>query len=455
MTSHRNPTLSKARFAAGRQCLKRLYLESYHRELADPVSEAAQARFDVGNAVGELARWRFPGGRLIEETYLQHDRAVAATQRLLAGSPVPPLYESAFTFEGIRIRADIIPENVSGAFQLVEVKSTTGVRETHMPDVAIQLYALEGAGLSPERAYLMHLNNQYVYQGGEYDLEQLFTLSDVTDQARQFAADIVPGELARMWETLQGDVPPEIEVGPHCDQPYRCPFYGYCHPGEPEAPDTDPTLARVGESLGQELAVIEPPVSFLDFETFMPALPRYVGTRPYQTIPFQWSLHIQQAGGGLTHRHFLNEDAADPRERLITSLLPAVPASGSIMTYSSYEKRILSELAEAFPQYQAPLHSLRDRLFDLYPVTRRNYRHPALSSYSLKAVLPFLAGGLGYEDLGIQEGTEASIAYLRLIDGDASETERAQLRADLLAYCARDTEALVEVLAALRRASGI
>ena len=230
MTTYRNPTLSKSRFIAGRQCLKRLYLESYHHDLADPVAESQQYRFDTGNEVGELARRRFPGGRLIKETHLQHDRAVATTKSLLSANTVPPLYEAAFTFEGIRMRADILRKSAGDAFDLIEVKATTGVREVHIPDVAIQLYALEGAGLSLDGAYLMHLNNQYVYQGGDYDLDQLFSLADVNDDAWRFVEESVPGDLARMWEALQQNMPPDIEIGPHCTKPYQCPFYGLLPP---------------------------------------------------------------------------------------------------------------------------------------------------------------------------------------------------------------------------------
>ena len=458
MTTYRNPTLSKSRFTAGMQCLKRLYLESYHRDLADPVGESQQYRFDTGNEVGELARRRFPGGRLIKETHLQHDRAVATTKSLLSANTVPPLYEAAFTFEGIRMRADIIPESGGDAFDVIEVKSTTGVREAHIPDAAIQLYALEGAGMSVNRVYLMHLNNQYVYQGGDYDLEQLFSLADVTERARQFVSDTVPGELAQMWETLQQDAPPDIEIGPHCTKPYQCPFYGYCHRAEPERPEVS-AVASAGEpTIGPALASLlrgaNHPVSFLDFETIMPALPLYAGTRPYQTIPFQWSLHLQDADGTLSHWEFLNDDAADPRERLITSLLAAVPTAGSIVVYSSYESRMLNELAQAFPQYDHPLLALRERLFDLLPIIRGNYKHPALPNNSLKSVLPVLAPGCGYNDLEIQEGALASVSYLRMIAADTPAEEKARIRQNLLAYCARDTEATVKVLDALRAAAG-
>ena len=159
--------LSKSRFQYGLQCLKRLYLESYHQELADPVDPGLQARFDTGTTVGEVARQRFPDGRLIEETHLEHDQAVETTQALLSDDSVPALYEPAFTFQGIRTRVDVLNRNASGEFNLVEVKSSTRLKPEHITDVAIQMYAVEGFGIPINKAYLMHLNNIYVYPGGE------------------------------------------------------------------------------------------------------------------------------------------------------------------------------------------------------------------------------------------------------------------------------------------------
>ena len=447
MRSRSSPQLSKSRFTAGLQCLKRLYLECHHRELADPIPEDRQAIFDIGHAVGELARGRFPGGALIAEPYYEHFQAVETTKALLASARVPPLYEAAFEFEGIRLRADILRQSGGGAFDLIEVKANTSVKAEHIPDVAIQLYVMEQSGTSVNRAYLMHLNNQYVYQGEDYDLEQLFSLVDVTEEARRFTVERAPDDLARMWEALGQDEAPDVATGRHCVKPYTCPFFGHCHQAEPGPAAGEP---YVSPSLASELEELRYPVSFLDFETFNPALPIYVGTRPYQVIPFQWSIHIRGRDGERSHRSFLNGAAGDPRERCIAGLLDAVPPRGSIVVYSTYEKVRLQKLAEEFPRYANPLLALRDRLFDLLPIIRKHYYHPAFrGSYSLKSVLPALVPNLSYADLEIREGTAASTAYRRMIVDDTREVEKAEIRQALLAYCERDTEAMVSVLDAL------
>lgn len=438
--------------------------------------------------MGEKARLRFPGGRLVEESYLEHARAVGTTKAMLADSSIPALYEAAVNFEGIRARFDVLVRRDGQRFDLVEVKSSTGVKDEHITDVAIQLHAAEGCGIAIDRAYLMHLNREYVYQGGEHDLEQLFALADVTEDAREHASQRVPGELEGMWETLELEAAPEIDTGKHCTKPYTCSFFGHCHRDEPEHPLrklprlTGKLLERlkgsgidsirgipadlsglnalqlrvrnsvvdgrayVGPGLRRSLEDIELPASFVDFETISPAIPLYPGTSPYGRIPFQWSLHLLHGSGEVTHGEFLNSDAEDPRERFASSLLETLPAAGSIVTYSNYEKTVINGLSQEFPEYRDGLLALNGRMVDLLKVVRDGYYHPGFhGSFSIKSVLPALAPDMGYGELKVQEGLAASACYTRLATGDVPEDDEAEIREALLAYCKRDTEAMVRV----------
>ena len=496
MTRQRPPLLSKSRFLAGLQCLKRLYLDCHHRELADPVEAVQQAIFDTGTAAGELARRRFPGGILIKEQYFEHSQALRSTQALLSDDSVPALYEPAFTFRGIRTRVDVLRRSGQG-FHLIEVKSTTRAKDEHIPDVAIQMYAVEGSGIPIKRAYLMHIDNTYVYQGGDHDPHRLFSLTDVTDQVRAFATDKMLNDLARMWESLRLTETLDIETGRHCSTPYRCPFFGHCHRDEPQHPVRElPGLRQggydrlnasavrdigsippdfaglsglqrrvrdsvatgrpfVGPDLASKLGEISLPVGFLDFETLIPAVPMYVGTRPYQAIPFQWSLHVRDSDGGLRHSSFLDDGPGDPRARFITSLLEAVPSQGTIVVYSGYEERMMKELAREFPRYETPLITLCDRAIDLLRLIRGSYYHPDFhGSFSIKSVLPALVPDLAYDDLEIPEGLAATAAYARLIAGGVPQSEKAKIRKSLLAYCERDTEAMVRTYEVLLIESG-
>ena len=438
--------LSKTRFQYGLQCLKRLYLESFHQELADPVSPSLQAIFDAGTNVGEEARRRFPNGRLVEESHLMHDQAVSATQALLAESHIPALYEAAFTFEDIRTRVDILAKNDRGGYDLIEVKSTTRVKPEHITDVGIQVYAAEGAGTPITNAYLMHLNNQYVYEGGEHDWQRLFTLADVTDRARSFAAESALADLARMRAALAQDSAPEIDIGRHCTVPYRCSFYDYCR----QDAATPARPRYVGPGLASSLSEIVHPASFLDFETVNPGIPIYVGTRPYQAIPFQWSLHVREPSGRLSHTSFLNDDADDPREGFAATLLEAIPPTGDIVAYSPYEGAMLRQLAAALPHYADRLLSLSDRIVDLLKIIRDNYYTPEFGgSFSLKSVLPALAPDMSYADMPIADGLSAAASYQKMIAEDTLASERQEIKSALLAYCGQDTEAMVRIYEAL------
>ena len=485
---HSIPLLSKSRFIAGLQCHKRLFFECFNRELADEVTEQQQAIFDSGTGVGELARDLCPGGVLISEDYFNHEGAVASTLQALSASEVPPIYEGAFVHDGVRIRADILSPTGDGRFDLIEVKSTGRVKDEHIYDVGIQLYVLQGAGIHVRRACLCHLNTSYVYQGGAYDLGDLFSVEDVSPEALELQAEI-PALLENMRRPLEATEPPEILAGRQCTTPYTCPFYGHCHRNEPEHHIGQLPKARAGllaalaaagiadirdipvgfrglsqlqdrvrdcvtsgrayldTALPRTLRHLPRPIHFLDFETFNPALPLYVGTRPYQVIPFQWSLHKLDADGALRHREFLHEGADDPRPAFAESLLAALGETGPIVVYSSFEASRIRELAGLYPEFSAGLEALLDgRLVDLLQLVRAYCYHPEFhGSFSIKSVLPALVPHLGYDDLAISDGTLASLAYAEMLRPETSPERRAEIRTGLFAYCERDTLAEVEL----------
>ena len=477
---------------AGLQCLKRLYLECYDRELADPIDERQQAIFDTGTGVGELARESFSHGRLIEERYFEIPQAIRTTEKVLSDTTTTALFEGAFAFEKIQIRVDILNRNSDGTFDLIEVKSTTSAKSQHIPDVAIQLHVLKGLGIPIRDAYLMHINSGYVYQGGLHDLEGLFSLENVTEDSREFMSNTGHGKLVQMWEALQVETAPDVDTGSHCTSPYRCPFYSHCHQQLTDGPVSDLPGARrkfidelkrsgiddirlipsnhpglnalqqrvrdcvvndrafLGPGLQSKLGEIDFPVSFLDFETFNPALPAYVGTRPYQAIPFQWSLHIKHRSGHLSHESFLWTKNNDPRPALVERLLDAIPSEGTIVAYSNYEQTVMKQLATEFPAFEDALLGLCNRTFDLLKLVREEYYHPQFhGSFSIKSVLPVLVPEMDYQDLEIQQGLIAALDFGRMVAEDTPTAEQDTIKDALLAYCQRDTEAMVRVFDAL------
>jgi hypothetical protein len=194
------------------------------------------------------------------------------------------------------------------------------------------------------------------------------------------------------------------------------------------------------------------PRTWLDFETITFAVPRWIGTRPYQQVPFQFSAHIEATDGQIDHREFLSLDGADPRRPCAEALVALVPQTGAVVGYNaSFERTRVLELAEAFPDLADNLRSMADRIVDLLPVTRKNWYHrDQRGSWSIKAVLPTVAPELDYSNLQVKDGSNAQQVYLEAIQG-ATEDRKREIDIALRAYCGRDTEAMIVLAAALRR----
>ena len=486
------PLLSKSRFTSGLQCLRKLHLSCFQPDLGTPPDAAQQAVFDTGSLVGEIARDLRPGGVLVDEPYYLHDDAVERTRRLLTDTSIPALYEAAFIEDGVRVRADILARTSEDSWELIEVKSTMSTKKQHIPDVAVQLMVIEKAGLTIERVSLAHLSRDYSYPGGDHEAARLLTIDDMTDDARAYNKTIA-GELAVMRDVLAEDEPPDIAIGSHCNRPYRCEFFAHCRARDPywtieELPGLSakkrawlrafgmtsiskiPDSMRLTETqerarrsvetgeaqhspgLAVQLDEIARPAHFIDFETFGPALPIYPGMRPYETVPFQWSDHVLQKNGKLTHQEFLADGSGDPREAFTDSLLGQLQGAATLVVYSSYEKSCLRWLQDALPDRSAAVEKLFSKKWiDLLEIVRGHYYHRDFrGSFSLKAVLTAVRPDVAYEDLEIRSGMVASNAYLESIRPETGRRRRNRLRRDLLAYCARDTMAMLLIIEAMR-----
>ncbi len=478
--------LSKSKFLAGLQCHKRLYLDIHAPELATAPDDSTQAILDMGTDVGALARQRFPGGVLVETGHRHSSEALQRTAELVNNPQVPAIFEGAFRWDGVLVRVDVLErvagsDGRAGGWRLIEVKSSSRVKDVHVADLAIQSIVLKGAGIPLTSVCLLHVNTQYVYPGGEVDVTQLFTMVELTERVTQRCEEI-PDQLAAMKKMLAEATPPAIEPDGHCHIPYECSFWAHCTNAKParwvfhlpggdrvyrvlaqkgietidEIPDTvklSPVQRRmkdnrewVGPRLADAIRRIAYPVHHLDFETFMPAVPRFPQTRPYQTIPTQWSNHIEFVDGTVRHDEYLCGDPLDPREELASSLLKSVGEAGSICVYSGYERAVLERLTEAVPRFHAQLKQVILRLWDLYEVIKEHYYHPGFKgSYSIKDVLPAVVPSLTYDDLEIKEGGLAARAYYRMVFEESDWIERLRLREALLQYCGRDTLAMLEL----------
>jgi hypothetical protein len=485
--------LTKSRYIAGLQCPRRLWL-LVHEPL--PYEEPAPGSpMDIGQQVGQKAHLLFPGGARIEEEPWQHAEAVTHTAALMSDAHVPAIFEAAFEYEDIRIRVDVLERLTPGTWGLREVKSSSGLKDHYLDDIALQAYVLRGAGVAISSIELLHVNTKYMRGPNGICWPDFFTRLDVGDAVAVRLIDL-PARLPVMRDCLGMIGLPNAEPGSQCGNPYACEFWDQCTADKPadwinylprlsqmrvselkargiesisavpaEYPLTskqsiirDATASGkpyLATDLGRLLDAFGPPACYLDFEAMMPPIPLYEGTKPYQTIPFQWSLHTIDREGVLNHKEFLADGVDDPRRQFAETLIDALACSDDpIIVYSAYEQTRLKEIAASFPDLCPALNTLIARLADLLPIVRSAIYFPEFGfSNSIKSVAPALCPGFSYDDLdGVADGGAASAAFLQLASGNVTHPGQAdQLRAELLAYCKRDTRALYEVHRALAR----
>ena len=484
--------LTKSRYVAGLQCAKRLWLQVFEPE---PWREAAAGSpLAVGQDVGLHAQRLFPGGVAVQAKPWERRHACLHTRELMADASVPAIYEAAFTTKGVHVRADVLERLPGGWWGLREVKASGSAKPEYIDDTAIQAYVIARSGVRLGPIELIHIDTSYERSADGIDWRRFFNRVDITADVRA-ASRTIFRRLSTQRDILQLQAPPPVEPSSHCKSPVECEFWGRCTAQKPidwihylphlsqtkrsglrglgvesiaAIPEDFPltpnqttirNVIRTGVTfvsprLGDALRTAGPPSAYLDFETVNPAVPLWPGTRPYQQVPFQWSVHVARSDGALDHHEFLAEGPDDPRLPFIESLLDALRTTDMpIIAYSGFEQRMLGELQEVMPsELAAGIDQLRNRLFDLHAVVRTHVYHPGFNfRTSIKTVAPALAPHITYADLPlIADGQAASAAFQRIIAGAVGPLEdETELRAALLRYCERDTRAMVEVHRAL------
>jgi hypothetical protein len=484
-----NIKLSKTDYLEGLRCPKLLWLRKNRPALAEQTDPQTEYLFETGHRVEEYARQLFPGGVLIGNGERgMFSELLAETEVAMSTTDVKHLYEATFSTNRMICCTDIL-HRWNSRWNLGEVKSCTTQKPEHLDDLAFQVCCLQDSGHTVEQSYLVHLNNGYIRQS-EIDPHCLFIAIDLTKETMQ-ESNNVHGKVQNLIQISQETAPPQQIIGSQCKNPGKCPFYRYCHSKIPqgsiyelpnankiipillsrgihnltEIPLTFP-LSRQQSALVQSARMGRPvvnvrlvkeflkqfkyPLFFLDFETISSAIPPYDNSSPYERVPFQFSLHVQETKGGeLRHFEFLPESASDPRQRVCEELIDLLGVSGSIVAYNAaFEKSVLTTLAERFPQYSERINGQIKRLVDLIvPFKSGDYSDYRFhGSASIKKVLPALVPSLSYDHLTIGKGDDASLQFQKFVDGQISLPGWRAIRQDLLAYCALDTQAMVEIL---------
>ena len=483
-------TLKKATFLSGMYCERRMWWEIHDKGCEEmKIDLPTKLLFDQGAEVGELARRQFPGGVLIRRDK-EHFLSSFALSRAAVNDPaVGVIYEAGFVARDTMIFADILLRGEKG-FTLIEVKQGTSVTEEHISDLGIQAVVMREAGVSVNRFELMHLNRECKFP----DLGNLFVREDVTKDVEAKIPEIDLA-LEHLLPVAKGTSLPQADLGARCTRPRECAFIARCWPavdadhirylyrlnkdkavsfeksGVSRIQDLPDELQlgaiparqrrclREGDILVEKRALLDalsgiiPPVVHIDFETVMFAIPRWNGCRPYDNIPVQMSAHVVDRAGSARHHSWIAKDTSDPRIGIGPAIVKACEGAETVTAYNaSFEKRCILSVAEMCPEIAPRLRQIAESIVDLLPIVRENLYHKEFrGSFSLKRVLPALVPGVSYDGLAIAEGESASAHLMMMLyrQNSLGAAERAKLEADLLAYCQRDTEAMIALTARL------
>lgn len=454
----------------------------------DQLSDMQKAIFKRGTDVGKLAQQLFPNGiDLSPANQFEYDKAVTETKNFIKQHQ-KVIYEASFNYADVLALADIVVNDKAG-LKIFEVKSSTSISETYIRDAALQYWVISNCGYKIKDFSITYINNQYVRKG-ELELGKLF----ITESVLKLILPLqkwVEEKVKRFKEVLGKKSIPKIDIGEHCYDPYVCGFYEYCRKHIPEnsifdlsgihlnkkydfyragiirlddVPD-DAGLSKNArlqldvykskkdfidkEAIKEFLSDLNYPLYFMDFESFQPAVPMFDNSKPYQQIPFQYSLHYKKdKKSKIEHFEFLAEAGSDPRIKFIENLLRDTRSKGDILTYNkSFEILRLKEIADAFPKYKKDIEERINRVKDLMLPFQKKYYYTSemQGSYSIKYVLPALIPELSYEELEINEGGLASIAFESLFY-ETDLMRIADIRAKLLEYCKLDTFAMAKLL---------
>ena len=494
--------LSKSKYCALWQCPKLAWLLKHKPELKT-LDEATLARMRTGSEVGDLAMGLF--GDFVEVTAYDGERLdlkkmIDATKTEMERG-TPNICEASFSYNGLYCAVDILKRE-NGGWAIYEVKSSThGEREVYAADVAYQKYVLEHCGVNVTGTYIIVINNEYVFDG-ELKLDELFRVTDVSETVAEKSREVEELLLIAERYLDKPDEPP-FDLSEACHSPYDCPYWAYCtrdlprpnvfdlyrmpfktklehyYCGEIAFSDLwksrtihdlkqlrqiDCTLHGYGdvvdaECISEFMEKLSYPLYFLDFETVQYAVPRYIGSKPFEQIPFQYSLHyIEREGGELNHREFLAEAGKDPRRAIAEALCRDIPRDVCVTAYNkAFECGRMKYLAELFPDLAEHLMNIRGNTVDLLvPFQSGWYYNPAMGgSFSIKSVLPALFPDdpeLDYHNLeDIHNGSEAMNAFPAMEHMEADELERT--RRNLLKYCELDTLAMVKIWERLKEVS--
>ena len=438
------------------QCLKIFWLKNYKREEA--VLQVNPKIFETGKKVGIIAQDLFGKEHDDIKYNPNHRLMLEKTRKFLQNKP-NIITEATFSYNNNFCMVDILKNDADGV-EIYEVKSSTKVTDIYLDDVSFQYYVLSNLGFNVKKACIVYINNQYV-RGKELDLDELFNIEDVTSIAIEKQEEIRNNvaNINKFMNEHDKDNEPDISIGKQCSNPYACDFWEYCTrnlessnlTSQTSELNIKPIINR--EEIKKLMDDLKYPLYFIDYETYMDVIPEIEKTRPYQQLPFQYSLHIlKDADGEYEHKEFL-ADINDKEfiRHFAESMISNLSENGSVIVYNqTFEGTFVNkELARMYPDLEDEIRRINDNMVDfMVPFRSKQYYTKEMQgSYSLKAVLPALYPDdpeLNYSNLtSVHDGGEASEAFISLKNKSSEKQE--EIRQGLLEYCKLDTYALVKI----------
>ena len=448
-------TLSKSDYMLFLRHPAWLWLKKNDPKKLPPVDANLQALFDAGHAFEPYAESLFPEGAALGfSDYSEYLSLPNRTQDAIA-SGTRVLFQPRFEWQNFTCICDIVSFVEAGEVDLYEIKASTSAKAEHEFDLAFQTAVLEGAGLKIRNIYVIHVNNQYVRQG-EIEADKITMVTDVTEKVRAHS-EATTKYMPLAYEVSQSQTMPDpnpalAKLG---SKKEWLKVYENIVPHTPKSWPADivPTIDK--NQIKQFLSGLTYPLYFLDYETLMSLVPYFDGHRPYQQVPFQYSLHIISAPDSeLEHKEYLHRDNSDPSRPLTEQLLMDIGTEGTVIVwYEGFEKSRNTELGEMLPEHADAMAILNGRVIDLMvPFKKKWYDDPRFEgSASIKNVMPILVPELSYKALGIQEGGSAQRLWMEAVLDGKRGTEKQQILDDLNEYCKLDTLAMVEIYNVLRK----
>lgn len=479
--------ISKSKYCNALQCMKMLWLDEYKPEVK--VDENNQSTLENGTNVGILARELF--GKFTNVEFDSNlNNMITRTNELINNNKDIVITEASFKYLNSFCSIDILVKH-NDTYQIYEVKSSTSIKDIYIDDISYQYYILSNLGFKVDKASIVYINNQYE-RNGDLDLNKLFKIEDVTNQVIDKQTD-VKLNIDNINEYMMQKNEPKDDIDTKCVKPYDCPYFNYCT-RELDKPNifdlprlkfkdkikfykdniykfNDLLTSNLNDSykliIDHELNNLKPiyninninnflkelhyPLYFLDFETYQQVVPEFNKVKPYMQIPFQYSLHyIDNGGGELKHKEFLGDGVNDPRYDLAKQLIEDIPKNACVLAYNmGFEKSRIKELANIYPELRNDLMIIHDNINDLMiPFQKRDYYSRDFKGlYTIKYVLPSLFPNdpsLDYHNLNmVHRGTEAMEAYANL--HNLNDKDKKELIYNMLKYCELDTYAMVKI----------